>query len=46
MARSTKNEIASVLGELLQTKWLDDFDILIEGCLEYTMERLAQKNRT
>ena len=24
---------------------LDDFDILVEGCLEYTMERLAQKNR-
>ena len=24
---------------------MDDFDILIEGCLEYTMERLAQKNR-
>lgn len=23
---------------------LDDFDILIEGCLDYTMERLAQKN--
>ena len=23
---------------------LDDFDILIEGTLEYTMERLAQKN--
>lgn len=24
---------------------MDDFDILVEGCLEYTMERLAQKNR-
>ena len=24
---------------------LDDFDILVEGCLDYTMERLAQKNR-
>ena len=24
---------------------LDDFDILIEGCLDYTLERLAQKNR-
>ena len=24
---------------------MDDFDILIEGCLEYTMERLAQKNQ-
>lgn len=23
---------------------MDDFDILIEGCLDYTMERLAQKN--
>lgn len=23
---------------------LDDFDILVEGCLDYTMERLAQKN--
>ena len=23
---------------------MDDFDILVEGCLEYTMERLAQKN--
>lgn len=25
-------------------KRMDDFDILVEGCLEYTMERLAQKN--
>ncbi len=24
---------------------MDDFDILAEGCLEYTMERLAQKNQ-
>lgn len=24
---------------------LDDFDILVEGCLDYTMERLAQKNK-
>ena len=24
---------------------MDDFDILVEGCLDYTMERLAQKNR-
>jgi len=24
---------------------LDDFDVLVEGCLEYTMERLAQKNK-
>ena len=24
---------------------MDDFDILIEGCLDYTMERLAQKNK-
>ncbi len=24
---------------------MDDFDILIEGCLEYTMERLALKNK-
>lgn len=24
---------------------MDDFDILAEGCLEYTMERLAQKNK-
>lgn len=24
---------------------MDDFDILVEGCLEYTMERLAQKNK-
>ena len=23
---------------------MDDFDILVEGCLEFTMERLAQKN--
>lgn len=23
---------------------MDDFDILVEGCLDYTMERLAQKN--
>ena len=23
---------------------MDDFDVLIGGCLEYTMERLAQKN--
>lgn len=23
----------------------DDFDILVGGCLEYTMERLAQKNK-
>ena len=25
---------------------MDDFDILVEGCLDYTMERLAQKNKT
>ena len=25
---------------------MDDFDILVEGCLDYTMERLAQKNET
>jgi len=25
---------------------LDDFDVLTEGCLEYAMERLAQKNKT
>ena len=24
---------------------MDDFDILIEGCLDYTMERLAQKGK-
>lgn len=24
---------------------MDDFDILVGGCLDYTMERLAQKNR-
>jgi hypothetical protein len=24
---------------------MDDFDILVEGCLDYTMERLAQKNK-
>ncbi len=24
---------------------MDDFDILVEGCLEYTMEHLAQKNK-
>lgn len=24
---------------------MDDFDILVEGCLEYILERLAQKNR-
>lgn len=24
---------------------MDDFDILVEGCLEYTLERLAQKNK-
>ncbi len=24
---------------------MDDFDVLVEGCLEYTMERLAQKNK-
>ena len=29
---------SSVIGRM------DDFDILIEGCLDYTMERLAQKN--
>lgn len=23
---------------------MDDFDILVEGCLDYTLERLAQKN--
>ncbi|MBD5133258.1 MAG: TetR/AcrR family transcriptional regulator [Clostridiales bacterium] len=26
-------------------KRMDDFDILVEGCLDYTMERLAQKNK-
>ena len=24
---------------------MDDFDILVEGCLDYTLERLAQKNQ-
>lgn len=24
---------------------MDDFDILVDGCLDYTMERLAQKNK-
>ena len=24
---------------------LDDFDILVEGCLDYTLERLAQKKK-